>query len=62
MKGNIFQHADVLCEHTEMKNPCTSPELVWSLFLGWKRFLPGTLKSNEERGCSSRKTTQGGGH
>lgn len=45
-----------------MRNTCTRPELIWSLFLGWNRFLPGTVKANEERQCSSRKTTQGGGH
>lgn len=62
VEGNIFQHSADLCEHTEMKNTCTCPELFWSLFLGWNRFLPGTLKSYKGRQCSSRKTTQGGGH
>lgn len=42
VKGNAFQHAADVCEHTQRKKTCTRPELVWSLFLGWNRFLPGT--------------------
>lgn len=35
----------------EMKNTYTCPELVWSLFLGWNRSLPGTLKSTRKDGA-----------
>ena len=34
-----------------MKNTCTRPELVWSLFLGWKRFLPGTQNPARKDGA-----------
>lgn len=51
VKGNRFQRAADMCEHTQMKNTCTRPELVWSLFLGWKRFLPGIQNPTRNDGA-----------
>lgn len=51
VKGNIFRHAADTCEHTQMKNTCTLTELVWSLFLVWKRFLPGIQNPRRKSGA-----------